>query len=263
MERLLVLKFDALNCSAEVWLNDFPLGRIGPAGGSLVLPVHEFTVSGPNQLRLRVGPPDAGEEAQTLTAPGDALASARLLLPRIGNEAMEDSARTLGVVEWTLPKGESYQAPLQRMQDVDLPVSFPLWRWRKAPPAETGAATSALVLAALQGIKADLERGEPASFLQLTRLRSEELAQAYQRDPAAGQQRLEAHLRALHARGALVFEELAADSLHLLPVANGRLLECRDAQGLPALRSVPDADGTVHAFPLRLALVAGIIYALR
>ena len=49
----------------------------------------------------------------------------------------------------------------------------------------------------------------------------------------------------------------------LRPVAGGRLLECLDAAGEPALRTAPDAGGGTWALPLRLAHVDGRFYGLR
>jgi hypothetical protein len=45
--------------------------------------------------------------------------------------------------------------------------------------------------------------------------------------------------------------------------ANGRLLECLDSQGQPALQTLPAPDGSVASWPLRVALVNGQCHILR
>ena len=52
MDRLLAVKLDTTGCEAEVRLNGVPLGRADAARPSLIVPVHEYIVSGSNRLEL-------------------------------------------------------------------------------------------------------------------------------------------------------------------------------------------------------------------
>ena len=52
MERLLVLRLEALGCTAEALLNGVPVARVGGAQTVVTLPVHEFTILGSNALEL-------------------------------------------------------------------------------------------------------------------------------------------------------------------------------------------------------------------
>ena len=56
MERLLVLRLEALGCEAEALLNGVPLARVGGGRPVLTLPVHEYTLSGTNEIELVVKP---------------------------------------------------------------------------------------------------------------------------------------------------------------------------------------------------------------
>lgn len=273
MERLLVVKLDARDCEAELWLNGVPVARADAARPSVVVPVHEFTLSGANRLELVVWPspwlPPGTELPPPIPIVADGLqsASARVLLPRLGSPMHEAAARTLAQLDWAPPAGERFEAPLRLQEDVSLPVSFPRWRWLDAPAHPVHAAPApalhALALSLVQTLAQDLARGEADRFVTTVRLRTEELALAYQRRPEDEAARLHADLLALHAAGAASWVVPEADALLLRPVAGGRLLECLAPDGAPALRTAPDEQGQTRALPLRVAAVEGRLYVLR
>lgn len=269
MERLLVLKLAAQGCEAEALLNGVALARVGPRSPVTWLPVHEYTLAGANRLELLVGPPPAKQPPPPPAPPtpkvGDGAMNAQvlLLLPRVGHAADERSARTLAQVDWTAADGEVFEVPLSRSIEVSLPVAFPRWRWLDAPATEPTQALRIKAFEFVRRLAFDLARGEVGPFLAASRLRIEEFALAYQRAPEHEADRLRDHLLRLYASKRLQWEPLLPEAFHLRPQAAGRLLECVDAAGEPALRTVPDEDGVVLSFPLRLAVVEGKMYALR
>lgn len=269
MERLMVLKLDAQGCEAEARLNGIALARVNAARPTAIVPVHEYTLAGNNRLELVLWPraPQAPEPSTEpplpLVANGKISAHARILLPRIGNVVEESSARTLAQLDWAPAAGLAYEAPLALSQDVALPVSFPRWRWLDAPLTPVTPALLQLALTYVQRLATDLAAGETDSFIAATRLRTEELAVAYQRQPADESQRLREHLLGLHGAKRLNFEPLVAEGFALRSLAGGRLLECLDAGGLAALRTLPDELGQTLSFPLRLTAVEGKLYVLR
>jgi hypothetical protein len=268
MERLLVLKLQADGCEAEAWLNGVAIVRAGALCPVAVVPVHEYMIAGENRLELVVGPnpaaaPGVPPPPTPRVADGTVGASLRILLPRIGGVADEGSARTLAQQVWAPAEGTPYETPLSLQQDVAMNVSFQRWRWLDAPEAEPSPALTLLALAYVQRLALDLARGAVDNFIAATRLRSEELALAYQRKPDAEAARLRAALLQLHADKALNFVPLKAESFVLRPLAGGRLFDCLHNSGQPALRTVPGEDGASANFPLRLAVVEGKLYVLR
>jgi hypothetical protein len=269
MERLLVVKLDAVDCEAEVRLNGIPLARVAAARPRAIVPAHEFTMAGNNRLELIIWPRPATTPDKPALPPeprvsdGRRSAHVRILLPRIGSPADEGTARTLAQLDWAPPEREAYQAPVLLSQDITLPVSFPRWRWMDAPVSELTPAMHASALAFIQAVATDLMAGDVDRFVAATRLRTEELALAYQRRPEDETARWRAHLLALHAAKAFKFKELTAEGLVLRPLAGSRLYECLDPEGQPALRTEADAQGTRHGLPLRVTLVEGKVYVLR
>lgn len=264
MERLLSLRLEVQGCRAVALLNELPLLQ-GQGREVQVLPVHEFALAGANRLELRVLPADPqARRPVSLRLAQPQRAAVQLLLPRMGAALDPGAVRVLAELEWNGAKGDSCTFPLSERREVELAVNFPLWRWCKAPVIETvDAALRTQVAATLRQLAADLDRGDCTSLIELTRLRTEELALAYQRDAAAESARLEAHLQALQRDGGVSWTVPEDEDLVLQPLAGARLLDCQGPEGQPALRSTADVDGVVHVLPLRLAVVAGRIYALR
>ena len=263
MERLLVLRLEAVGCTAEALLNGVPLGRVDAARPVLTVPVHEFAVAGANELELvaNPAPPGAPEQPAPHLSDGKTGAGLQLLLPRIGQVAHPSNARTLAQIEWAPPEGEVYETPLRVVRSVELPISFPRWRWLDAPVVTDVPAVKAQAAKLLQRLAVDFARGDPESLVTAARLRFEELAQAYQRNPADDVARWRMQVQALLA-APFKPKLIAVADLLLRPVAGGRLLECLTADGQPALRGT-GAGGALLSWPMRVALIEGRLHVLR
>ena len=167
------------------------------------------------------------------------------------------------MASWSTSTDTTWEAPHSVCSDVTLPLNLPRWRWADVEPVEPEPALKHQVFGIVQRLAFDLKRGQFDALLNATQLRTEELALAYQRAPAAEAQRLRTHLQELHDAGPPSWRMPEWAAFHLRSVAQGRLFECLDAEGLPVLRADPDAKGTSHALPLRVAFVEGKVYVLR
>ena len=266
MDRLLILRLVVQGCSAEAVINDIPLGRAAPGGAGLCLPVHEYLLDGANEVSLVIDPAApglSGAPAVPRLAEGVVGARLRLLLPRIGQVGSELQARTVAEVVWGVPDGDVYNTALTITRSIFLPIKFPRWRWLDAPVVDDVDAQKPLIASFLQTIAVDLLRGDPESFLTASRLRLEELAQAYQQPVADVATKLRSRLQLLHATKALKMAIPNAADILLRRCANGRLIECMASAGRPALATLPGADGMSSAWPIRIAVVNGRCHILR
>jgi hypothetical protein len=264
MDRLLVLRIECSGCRAEAVFNGIPLARVDALQAVATLPIHEFTLAGTNELELVVEPGAPGAEVapEPGLSDGKAWASLRLLLPRVGSIAHPASARTLAQIDWAPAADELYEVPLSLRRNVELPISFPRWRWLDAPVIEDSPTLKKDIAAYLLELAVALARGNPDPFIHATRLRLEDLAQAYQRNLADDVARLRGQLLQWHAAQPLKPTLPAAAKLLLRPVAGGRLLECLAGDGSALLQS-PLAGGASIAWPMRLAAIEGKFYVLR
>ena len=264
MERLLVLRLESIGVAAEAVLNGVPVARSGKDRRVVTVPIHEYTLSGGNEIELIIEPPPPGETAATepRISDGKCGASMQLLLPRVGQVAHPDNARTLARIDWAPPADEVTELPFTLRKAVDLPISFPRWRWLDAPPVTEPREVTPAAAVFLQGLALGLQRGDPEPLLLASRLRLEELAQAYQRSLPDDVGRFRLQVQQAHAKLPLKPVMPKADTLKLRALAGGRLLECLGADGGPALAS-PAAGGGRIEWPLRLALVEGRFYVLR
>lgn len=265
MDRLLTLRLRSHGVSAEAWLNGLPLARTPKRGGDCCVPVHEFVIAGANRLELVVEPPPltpGAPASEPIFGDGAWRADAALLLPRVGHLASEHASRLLGQVAWACPEDEVFRPPVRLSQELDIPVRFPRWRWLDAPPIEAVNDLRAPAATFLQDVAIALSRGDPEHLIVAAKLRFEELALAYQRPLADDVARWRARVQLLHAQKALRPELPTPESLNLRLVADGRLMECLGADGLPILRCARP-DGSRVYWPMRLAAVERRFYPLR
>lgn len=266
MERLMLLHVQAQGAPAEVSMNGLPIATLGPQGGRLCLPVHEYALAGRNRLSMRVGPAAGGEAPpKPMVSQGRVAIRVVLALCNQGQSPVDPNARVLSQMAWSPGLNEKHDWPFVFNQDVELPVTFPRWRWLDAPVIDLNDALARQALDLVQQLALDLQLGSPDSFLLAARLRTEELALAYQRPPAAWNQGIREHIQQLFEAQALTVLPPEPADLVLRPVAQGRLVECLAADGGPALRTQPSVDPAWPQvfWPLRLAQVEGKLYVLR
>ena len=264
MERLLVLRLESSGCGALVEFNGVPVASVNAQRTVQTVPVHEFAIAGGNEVALVVQPGPIGAPAVAVPqlSEGRAWVRVDLVLPRIAQVAHPDNARSLAHIEWAPPEGELYETPLRLAEQVDLPIAFPRWRWLDAPVVEDLASAKAQAVKFLQRLAVDLARGDPESFVSAARLRFEEVALAYQRNPADEIGRWRVQVQALRAKAGFKPFLPSMETLQLRPVAAGRLLECLTADGQPALRGT-GSDGSQLSWPVRVAQIEGRLHVLR
>lgn len=266
MDRLLLLHLESGGCAAEALLNGMAVAATPAGGGSACLAVHEYMLTGRNQLGIVVAPPPPGRAVapQPRIATLPTWARVRLLLSRQGRGVLDPNTRVLASVEWAATEGKPYEMPTTTSQDLELPLNFPRWRWLDAPPIALTPPVQRQILEFIQLQAVELGHGHPDPMLAACKLRFDELAVAYQRNTADLVALFRGHLQQLFEAKALKIVPPTAEDLVLRPLADGRLIECLSPLGGPALRTQNENPVVGnHAWPVRLAMVDGRIYVLR
>lgn len=262
MERLLLLHLESKGTLAQVFLNGVPVAHTPALGGRACVPVHEFSEVGANVVHVHVGPPSA---VQPVIAKGAVAVRVLLALCTQGQSPLDPNARILAKMEWAVAARQRHDWPHQFSQTVDLPVAFPRWRWLEAPPVPWAPEVQRQALVLLQNLALDFQVGESNNWVELCRLRTQELAVAYQCTAQSIEERMRAQIQKLYEAGQLQVQAPAQDDIVWLPIANGQLMECLGLDGLPLLRT-PASEEPSHSqtfWPLRLAYVNKQFYALR
>ena len=163
MERLLVLKLDAVDCEAEASLNGVPLARVDAA--RTVRDRADPRVHGgrtePTEARdLAAAGADARDVRRCRRRPdvadGKRMVQLRILLPRIGSMADESTARTLAQLDWAPPEGEGYEAPLTLDRGLRLAGQLPALALARGAAIDDTPTLRAQALKVVQELGQDL-----------------------------------------------------------------------------------------------------------
>ncbi|MEY4413498.1 MAG: hypothetical protein RIQ53_791 [Pseudomonadota bacterium] len=275
MERLVMLRLQADGCRAEVWLNDIPVASSVTQTGALMVPVHEYLLPGDNRLQLVVSPAEhrLPGPAGTSGGPGGpggprllgqpARARVRLMLPRLGQPGHEAHARTLTEIQLELdPEADTGESRVEE-RVVPVPAHWPRWRWQELPPIRSVEDVRPLITRFVRLVGTALAQGDVDGLLQASQLRLEDVAQAYGQSTADLAQRWRQRLVQLQQQGALRLALPQGRDIVLRPCGGGRLVQCDGDDGLPVLRSQPDAEGHRVYWPLRIAVLRGHCHVMR
>ena len=244
MERLLVLKLDAVDCEAEASPERRAARRASMRRGRAPS-CRSTSTRWPARTARARDLAAAGCDAREPGAAAGSLASPtaggwlqlRILLPRVGSMADESTARTLAQLDWAPPEGEA----LRGAADPDGRTSACRSASRagagsRRRRSKTSPTLHSQALAVVQELARTSRPAQPERFLAATRLRTEEIAVAYQRRPEDETERLRERLLALHADRRLTWR--AADGRGAVPAPDRR----RPPAGMPGRRRRPCAD---------------------
>lgn len=257
------------HCTAELWLNGFPLRRKKHPGDPFAsIPVHQYVIAGENRLELVIEPGDRPSESRM----GDrtaALVGARAIARLVRYPALAfadaEEGTVLGEVQWVAPTDRSETFPLVRSGSFVVPAPFGRFAFQDAPVLALDAATHAECVTLLGALREAFVRGEAARVRALLDLRFQEGLRAYPANEPA----------LLDREMADYVAEVASPDFEVLPldgaqhdfrlVAQGRAIELVDRDFQPSLRfRGPDDEGDeITGFALTVARVGGRLVVIR
>lgn len=255
-------------CSAEVYLNDIPVGRVAapPGNPELGLTIHQLIRNGKNTVELVLEPGDRPSAAKT---PREARSldgiAAGVRVCRYSEGAPIGEAAPLETLVEASFSGDGLDLPvpvvITREFTVDSP--FPQWAWERAEPLVMGPRLVAEVLDVLADYRLALHRRDIARENALSVIAHQEIAAAYNRPLRPWVADLDAVIESEWARPDWAMEPIDPDALDLRLVANGRMVQCLLKNWDDAVRSNDDAEGQNMSIPLFLGRVDGALRRLR
>lgn len=255
-------------CTAEVYLNDIPVGRVAapPGNPELGLTINQLIRNGKNTMEIVLEPGDRPSLAKTPRderALDGITAGLRVCRYAMGVPIGEVSPlETLSEVSFS---GDGLTLPLPvvitREFVVDSP--FPQWAWERAEPLVMGPRLVAEVMDVLADYRVALARRDIARENALSAVAYQEIAAAYGRVLRPWVADLDAVLESEWVRPDWAMEPIDPNALDLRLCANGRLVQCVLKDWDDAVRSNYDAEGQNMSIPLFLGRIDGKLQRLR
>ena len=237
--KILYLQFEATNLPSDLRINDIPLagGRTG-IRRSQGIALHEYVVPGVNHVTLDWGGgPESVTETGTEPVAANAAVRARIALFSDGDPLENANGRTLTVLEPALVPGQIGPQRIEARFEVFEPGFLPpTWSWTRAQPLASVFSGPQMQVFFTRLIHL-FEAADVDGLLDLWRTKMIEAAQAY---PAVPYDAIVAAQRQdFSALQQIPAEERRLDPARLVLrlAAGGRLMELRDADGGPFLRS--------------------------
>lgn len=254
-------------CEAEIYLNGFPLSRLGPTTTHFeATAAEEFLISGENDLEILIEPAPrpslARTERRDLATPG-ASATARVVRYPEGAFTEAENGEILAEINW-LGRPEVAVFPQSIARSFALGARGARWAWQDAPPLILDEALVLEARAKLEEVARAIRNGTVDDFWKATRIRTREGMQAY---PAIREEEGRAELQKLLA----YYRQNPDPVLPFRPerhdfrlVAKGRVLQCIDDDGVASLRlRNPEDASDIVPYPLFLARIGERLEVVR
>jgi hypothetical protein len=264
-------------CRAELYVNGFPLARLGPDGiVGTGMPVQQFLVPGTNEIELLIEPGSHPSVARTAARELDrrsATATARLLRFPDGAMMEVENGELLCEVSWEgKPDGGEGQPallaapnryPKSIARQVDLGALAGRWSWQDAPELQPDAALIDEARAVLDALKRAIESGSAPAYSALVEEATREGARAYPVREARRTSELHAAFVAHYAAGKPPVLPLDRTHHDFRLVAGDRVLECVDDDFTPSLKLRDPETGAALPFSMLLARIDGRLQVVR
>lgn len=256
MDKSLIVRCQARGLAVTVELNGLLLGVVQP-GQDTAWPVHEFIFKGVNTLKVC--------HWQATEADRSKPCGVRLQIALQKNRGAHQLVQAQPISEFAHEVGEFELLSGQCLLDcpVELPVSFPRWRFLDiAPPMRTQEDLAPIhnFMARLLGY---CRRRELDQLLPFYRLRNQELCAAYGLDVSQAHQEFRQRWRFCLDHGVLSAGACNPQAWQIRPSAHQGLYSLHQANLAPWLAF--DFEAPVHtvAWPMHVAVVQGDVFVVR
>lgn len=243
MNEFFILDIDTNLCTAEVWINGLPVARCSPTDGvQAQFPVHEYFIPGPNKFQLVVEPgptPSRTFEAnpKPFVIPEKFFARMRLMRMPAGSFPEDPGVQVIFDLNYRPPANTLLPVPAI----FDAECGAPPWAgrpaWSDAQPVPDTPVARNFVATFLNQIAEAMNGRNVETYLAASRLRFQEVSAAYQLSAEEQTQAFRAQFQRVSADPGFRMEPITPESLDLRWCAGGRVIDCVDKAGQPALRA--------------------------
>ena len=252
MDKTLLIRAISHGSDALLCLNGMVLCKL-PAGQEIRLPVHEFIQSGENRIQLVLldGVLKNIHGRLCVELQKDRGADA-LVQPQVLYE-----------FEKSVSRGERLAS--NRLIDVcvDLPVSFPRWRYLDVMQASGDEQDVQRIQDFVFNLLRLFQEKKISLLLPCFSVRNREIAIAYGLDAQQVHRDFQMHLQQVTEQGVLPDDVWDPKSWCLLPVRGAAVYALLNSQHQSLLQFQINDDGTVFQIPMHVGVLGGEVFVLR
>ncbi|TWT46211.1 hypothetical protein RAS1_26600 [Phycisphaerae bacterium RAS1] len=246
-----VLEAQTSGIDAEFYINDIPIVLRGPDHGqNYAAPVNQYLLDGPNELAMVVKPGPTPSQSQTgrngqkeTFSPTSEKAWAKISsYPQKATIGGPDGTELMKV-EWPIrderKSRDDYQPmeyPLKIVQFRDMGQMFGSCVFQQAPKIKIDDTVKNEIYEMLEALRGSLAGGDAELYIQLQKIRLEEVARAFQTSSDERRQMVREVTRMDSQQSWWGFPSLDKEQFDLRLAARGTMVQCIDKRWDAILR---------------------------
>lgn len=267
-ETFYVLECKVDGFAAEFWLNDIPVIRLDENSGFAGIQVNHLLVEGENEVEMVLFHGDEPLESKTGPLPPKEPKPPQAVDPKLKasvslckypyGAAVGGPDRTeLFQMTWGPSEETTIVVPLSVKDTCTPGMPAPRWKWQDADLLELDRETILELVELLESMCESIGRGDPEPFLERSAIRLQEIAVAYETDPAEKEDLIRRVIPQDGANESFSMEALDPAMFNFRLCGGGRLIEAIAKDWKPLVRGGPDAQGNPLAYDMILARIDG------
>ncbi|MCE2744658.1 MAG: hypothetical protein LW710_01970 [Burkholderiales bacterium] len=261
MDKTLLLRACVHGQDALLGLNGMVLAKLYQ-GRELLLPIHEYVQSGENRIQVILLPSTLENSGNSLLMQ-DCQASVSVELQKDRGPDLLVQPSVLFELNASALRGQRLRKSRLLDSIVDLPVSFPRWRYLDVLPSSSGTNDSALIEDFLLSILAQFQAGKVSALLPFFTTRNRELATAYGLDPQVVLGNFTSHLKHLCAHSEILESALDPENWRIQCIRNSPVHAVLGKLHEPLLQWKCSHTGTTFQLPMHVGVLGGEVFVLR
>lgn len=261
MDKTLLLRASVKGQDALLSLNGMVLARLHD-GRELLLPIHEYVQSGENRIQVTVLPGVSKNPDHALITQ-DCSATVWVELQKDRGPDVLVQPHVLFELNVSFQRGQRLRKNRLLDSTVDLPVSFPRWRYLDVLPSTHSANDVVLIEDFLLNLLAQIKAGKTTALLPFFTIRNRELAAAYGLDPQHVHGDFAAHLNHLCVHAELLESTLDPQCWQVQCVRQSPVHALLGKNLEPLLQWKCSLSGASLQLPMHVAVLGGEVFVLR
>lgn len=261
MDRTLLLRACVYGQDALLTLNGMVLAKLHQ-GRELLLPIHEYVQSGQNRIQV-ISLSGALENSPSPLLLQDCHASVWVELQKDRGPDLLVQPRVLFELNSSFKQGQRLKKNRLLDSMVDLPVSFPRWRYLDVLPSSRSTNDATLIEDFLVRLLAQFKTGRVSELLPFFTIRNRELAMAYGLDPQIAHADFTSHLKHLCIHSEMLESTADPQNWRIQCVRNSPVHAVLGKNHEPLLQWKCSLSGATFQLPMHVGVLGGEVFVLR